>query len=323
VADQVWGAPQFAAFSVSAGQELIYASGGAVAAAGLELAWFDRTGTRVDTLGTPAAISRLFFSPDRKSLAYSLADPSSHNSDIQIFDVARGLPRRFSFDPAQELYAVWSPDGESIVFNSDRRGHFDLYRKASNGAADEESLYADGLEKYPTSWSPDGKFLLYYTLNDPNGALWVLPDPLGPPGSAKPYRFVPGMFGQFSPNGKWVAYRSNESGFAIYAAPFPGPGGKRQISIGGGNFPRWGSDGKEIFYIRAGGQLMAAEVAETGDTLEVGKVTPLFSAPLPVGNGYPYDVSADGRRFLMIVPPERSNSESLKLVQNWTAGLKK
>src|SRR6516225_5038701 len=94
VADQIWSAPQFAAFSVSDGQELIYASGGAEAAAGLELAWFDRSGTRSGTLGKPGAISRLFFSPDRKSLAYSLADPSSHNSDIQIFDVARGLPRR-------------------------------------------------------------------------------------------------------------------------------------------------------------------------------------------------------------------------------------
>jgi len=128
------------------------------------------------------------------------------------------------------------------------------------------------------------------------------------------------MFGQFSPDGKWVAYRS---GGAIYAARFPGPGGKQQISRGGGNFPRWRSNGKEIFYIRAAGQLMAAEVAETGDTLEVSKVTRLFSAPVPTGNGYPYDVSADGQRFLMIVPPERSNSESLKLVQNWTAGLKK
>ena len=321
VADQVWGAPQFAAFSVSAGQELIYASGDAVAAAGLELAWFDRTGTRVDTLGTPAAISRLFFSPDRKNLTLSLSDPSSHNSDIQIFDVAQGLLRRFSFDPAQELYAVWSPDGKSIVFNSDRRGHFDLYRKASNGAADEELLYADSLEKYPTSWSPDGKSLLYYTLNDPpDNALWVLPDAAGSPGSAKPYRFVPGMFGQFSPDGKWVAYRS---GAAIYAARFPGPGGKRQISTGGNLFPRWRSNGKEIFYIGAGGHLMAAEVSETGGTLEVGKVTHLFSAPMPTGNGYPYDVSADGQHFLMIVPPERSNSESLKLVQNWTAGLKK
>jgi serine/threonine protein kinase len=324
VADQVWSAPQFAAFSVSVGQELIYASGGVVAAAGLELAWFDRTGTRVGTLGTPAAISRLFFSPDRKNLTLSFADPSSHNSDIQIFDVAQGLPRRFSFDPAQELYAVWSPDGKSIVFNSDRRGHFDLYRKAANGAADEELLYWDNLEKYPTSWSPDGKYLLYYTLDEPNNnALWVLPDPMGPPRSSKPYRLGPGMFGQFSTDGKWVAYRSSGSGAAIYAARFPGPGGKQQISRGGGNFPRWRSNGKEIFYIRAGGQLMAAEVAETGDTLEVGKVTRLFSAPVPTGNGYPYDVSADGQHFLMIVPPEQSNSESLKLVQNWTARLKK
>src|SRR5262249_1703610 len=122
VADQVWSAPQFAAFSVSAGQELIYASGDAVADTGLEVAWFDRrTGTRSETLWKPpASISRLFFSLDRKYLTLSLEDPSSHNSDIWTFDVARGLPSRFSFDPAQEFYAVWSPDGKSIVFNSSR-----------------------------------------------------------------------------------------------------------------------------------------------------------------------------------------------------------
>jgi serine/threonine protein kinase len=334
VADQVRSAPQLAAFSASAKQELVYASDGGVTAAGLELAWFDRGGKRIASLGNPAAISRVFLSPDQKSVTVSLVDPSSHNSDIWIFDVepgAQGLRTHFSFDPAQELYAVWSPDDKSIVFNSDRRGHLDLYRKPADGSSMEELLYADSLEKYPTGWSQDGKFLLYNVLESPNttaAGVWVLPDPLGRPGSAKPYRFVgdkQAMFGQFSPDGKWVAYTSTASGngFQIYATPFPGPGAPRQISTGGGRFPRWRRDGKELFYVAPSGELMAAEVAEKGSALDVGRVTPLFPTSLRLGSGFPYDVSADGRRFLLIVPPEGSDSEPLKLVQNWTALLKK
>jgi hypothetical protein len=109
--------------------------------------------------------------------------------------------------------------------------------------------------------------------------------------------------------------------FEIYATPFPGPGGKRQISSGGGQYPRWRSDGKEIFYTQAG-RLMAAEITEKGDTQEVGSITALFDVP-PIGIGYPYEVSADGQHFLAIVPPEQSNSAPLTLVQNWMVALKK
>jgi hypothetical protein len=155
----------------------------------------------------------------------------------------------------------------------------------------------------------------------------VLPNPLGPSGASKPYPFIRTQFNelnaQFSPDGKWVAYESDESGrFEIYATPFPVPGGKRQVSTGGGRYPRWRSDGKEIFYTTESGRLTAAEVTEKGDTLAVGAITPLFGA-LQMGTGYRYDVSADGQRFLAIVPPEQPNSAPLTLVQNWIAGLKK
>jgi Tol biopolymer transport system component len=143
-----------------------------------------------------------------------------------------------------EFSAVWSPDGGTIVFDSNRKGPSDLYRKKPNGAGSEELLYADSLLKYPTNWSTDGKFLLYLVANDPKTGfdLWVLPNPLGPPGGSKPYPFLHTQFaesnGQFSPDGRWVAYNSSESCRPeIYATPFPGPGGTRQISTGGGQYP--------------------------------------------------------------------------------------
>ena len=306
-------------FSVSETGMLAYRNGSAFG--GLRLTWFDRSGNKGATMGEPADLLGFQFSPDRKSLAAAIQDRA--NMDIWIYDVSRGLRTRLTFDPHADFSPVWSPDGRSIAFASNRQGHFDLYRKAANGGGADELLYADNLDKFPTSWSVDGKFLLYFT--GPNGDLWVLPLT----GAAKPFLFLQTPFaesqGQFSPDGRWVAYVSNESQRnEIYVAPFPGPGGKRQISTAGGNSPRWRPDGREIFYMGPAGRLMAAGVTAQGETLEVGQVRPLFS-PTGVmqGNIPVYDVSADGQRFLLRMFPEQKSGEPLTLVQNWTAGLKK
>jgi Tol biopolymer transport system component len=311
-----------AAFSASVSGLLAYAAGSAE----FELGWFDRKGNRIGSLGEPAQFNRLHFSPDRKNLAVNITTGS--NTDIWLYDVARGLRTRFTFDPATELDAVWSPDGRTIVFASDRRGHLDLYRKSANGSGAEEPLFIDNLEKRPTSISPDGKFLLYHTIGDPKTGndLWILPDPLGRPGTAKPYSLLQSpsaeQNGQFSPDGHWIAYQSNETGrYEIYVAQFPGPGGKRQVSTAGGALPRWRADGKEIFYIPPDQKLMAAELTIKGGEIQTGEVRPLFG-PLRTGNGFQYDVSADGQRFLAVTPRQNA-SEPLTIVQNWPAGLKK
>jgi hypothetical protein len=311
-----------AAFSASLSGLLAYAGGSAE----FELGWFDRKGNRIGSLGEAAQFNRLNFSPDRKNLAVGIT--TRGNSDIWLYDVARGLPRRFTFDPATELQATWSPDGRTIVFDSDRRGHFDLYRKSANLSGAEEALYIDNLEKRPTSISPDGKFLLYHTTGDPKTGqdLWILPDPMGTPGAAKPYPLLQSQSneanGQFSPDGHWIAYHSDESGHPeIYVVPFPGPGGKRQVSTAGGTLPRWRADGKEIFFIAPDQKLMAAEVTIKGGEIQTGEVRPLFG-PLLTGNGFQYDVSADGQRILAVTPRQNA-SEPLTIVQNWTVGLKK
>jgi Tol biopolymer transport system component len=222
--------------------------------------------------------------------------------------------------------SIWSPDGSRIVFNSNRKGHYDLYQKAASGAGTEKVLLEDNLDKNPLSWSPDGRFLLYSTgtASPKTGAdLFVLPLS----GDRKPQPFLQTPFnelgGQFSPDGRWIAYTSNESGkYEVYVQPYPGPGGKWQISTAGGGIPRWRRDGTEIFYIAPDYKLMAAGINGKGSSIEVGAVKPLFQTHM-VGNRHEYDVSADGQRFLVNSAPEQEASAPITVVLNWIAGLKK
>jgi Tol biopolymer transport system component len=260
---------------------------------GLQLTWFDRTGKPTGTLGEAGNVFSLELSPDRKSVVVGLG---GQNSDLWIYDAARGLRTRFTFDPAVEVEAMWAPDERSIVYSSNQKGHYDLYRKPTDLNGVGEVLYADGATKDPSSWSRDGKFLLF-TRNDPKTAdgIWVLP--MAPEAAGKPFPFLQTPFDEnnarFSPDGKWVAYASSESGRPeIYVAPFPGPGGKRQISTAGGLHPRWRDDGKELFYAGLGGILMAVEIAAKGGSIEVGAVRSL-GIPTVTTRGWTYDVTAD------------------------------
>jgi Tol biopolymer transport system component len=221
---------------------------------------------------------------------------------------------------------VWSPDGGSIIFLSNRKGHSDLYRKSANGAGAEELLYADTTEKYPVSWSPDGKFLLYEARAPQGSDLWVLPLAPGRPGAPlqpRPFLQPRSSFGQFSPDGRWVVYESDESQQPqIYVAPFSRPNEKHQISPNGGARPRWRPDGKEILYLTPHGQLMAAEVTIQGETVEVNTVRELFGG-IPLFAGYLYDVSVDGQRILAAVPARNQKASApITLIQNWAATLK-
>jgi eukaryotic-like serine/threonine-protein kinase len=314
--------PPLGFFSASQNGVLAYQSG--ASAAGSQLAWFDRAGKQVGVLGDAAAYGDVELSPDGKRASVSI--PSSGGRlDVWLYDVARGLRTRFTFDAANEAESIWSPDGSRVVFNSNRKGHYDLFQKASSGAGTEEVLLEDNFEKNPVSWSPDGRSILYRSTGGPTGNdLFVLPLS----GDKKPAPFVNTQFmenyGQFSPDGRWVAYRSDESGRnEIYVAPFPGPGGKWQISTGGGDLPRWRRDGTEIFYLAPDNKLMAAAVNGKGPSFEIGAVKPLFEARPQTGQRYPYAVSADGQRFLIHTLPEQTASAPITVVLNWTAGVKK
>ena len=315
-----------AKLSVSANGVLVYRTDST-----LRLTWLDRAGRPLGIVGESATrgegneVNGVRFSPDHRNVAVQASDSTGGNPDIWLYDVSRGLRTRFTSDPAEDGVPVWSPDGRTIVFHSSRTGHFELYRKPADGSQKEELLYADSQQKFPSSFSPDGKLLAYQSLDPNNGFnIWILPDPLGPLGASKPYPFLPTEFNeqdpQFAPDGHWIAYVSNESGRnEVYIAPFPGPGGgKRQISAAGGTQPRWQHDGKELFYVAPDSHLMVARLAEKGGAIGVENVERLFGPLTTAG----YDVSADGQRVLALLPPEGETGGPLTVVENWTAGLR-
>jgi Tol biopolymer transport system component len=319
------GAPS-AAFSVS-DRVLAYRTGVGVRGFPMQLNWFDRTGKVIGTVGDRADYSDLELSPDGTRAAVSEQDPGT-GRDIWIFDLARGIPTRFTSDPADEFSSVWSPDGNQIIFSSRRKGHFDLYQKASSGAGATEDVLVDDRDKWPMSWSSDGRFLVYTTGTVSAG---VLPSLSALPlvGERKPFPVLTdAQFSQFpgqlSPDGHWIAYGSNESGQTeVYVTSFPGATGKWRVSTAGGSWPRWRRDGKEIFFLSLdNAKLMAAEVDSRGTQFSVGTEHALFAARWRPGARYSYDVAPDGRILgaTLIEPPTPAPAT---LVVNWLTELKK
>jgi Tol biopolymer transport system component len=245
------------------------------------------------------------------------------NTDIWLIELGRGVAIRFTSDPGPDIAPIWSPDGDRIVFSSlGKGGVFDLYQKLVTGTASQEVL-TTAQSKQATDWSRDGRFLLYRS-NDPkmDWDLWALPID----GDRQPFPVVRTKFeerdGQLSPDGKWIAYQSNESGrFEIYVQPFPGPGAKSRISSDGGAQVRWRHDGKELFYIALDGQFVSVPFggASNGQTVETGSPFPLF--PARVGGVQDislqeYIVSPDGQRFLVDTALEEAASP-ITVVLNW------
>lgn len=329
VAEQVQYDPSFsrAVFSVSENGVLTYQTG--LTSGGRQLVWFDRSGKVLGTVGKPAEYFTPRLSPDGRRLAVDLFDPQSRNIDVWLCEITRNVWTRFTFDPGIDRDPAWSPDGSRIVFRSNRSGRFHLYQRASSGEGSEEILFESNDDKVPTSWSMDGRFLAYHTPGNPKtlADLWVLPlKAQEAKDDRKPILFLQTDFNEvgsdISPDGRWIAYSSNESGRShVYVRPFPGPGGKYQVSTTGGLRPRWRLDGKELFYLADDNKMMAAEVKAGGATFEVGQVRPLFQTH-PFLSGAAYDVTADGQRFLVntIVGEE---SSPITLVVNWPEELKK
>ncbi|HVS90119.1 MAG TPA: protein kinase [Candidatus Acidoferrum sp.] len=290
-----------------------------------QLIWVDRSGKKLGEMPGTGSYFAPRISPDGKRLTFTL--PSS-GFDVWSYDLARGVKTRLTFGSASaqaNQNAVWSPDGRWIAYTSIRGGKFGLYQKPSDGSGSEEVLL-EGIyqSRFPSDWSPDGKLLAYQGARQGILSIWMLPLS----GERKPYPFLSSQFTEilpaFSPDGKWVAYCSNESGeLKVYVVPFPGPGGKWQVSPGGGYTPRWRRDGKEIFYLSSDNKVMAAEVKASGTSFEVGAVQPLFETrpSRTVINGS-YDVTADGQRFVIAYEAGQPTA-AITLVVNWPAEVKK
>jgi Tol biopolymer transport system component/DNA-binding winged helix-turn-helix (wHTH) protein len=317
-------------FSASETGPLVYT---AATEPAYRLAWFDRRGNQLSTLeeGLSSSGSQPALSPGEESIAVDHTD--QNGSDVWVYNMARGLRTRFASGGPKNAAPIWSPSGKAIVFASARRGHFDLYRQAISGNQTPELLYADGDEKFPTSWSSRGDFLLFDRRSDkpPYEDIWVLS--LGDARTADSSKACPllgGPFprrrGQFSPDGRWVAYESEQSGKSqIYVARFRGLGApadaERKVSSDAALFPRWRRDGKELFYYSyTRRRLMAVAVSTERDTIRVGEERELFG--LTNASIYRYDVSSDGLRFLIKMRDPSAASQPLTAVYNWISALR-
>ena len=307
------------AFTVSETGLLAYQTGSVVRS---QLTWFDRAGTRLATLGDQADYVDVALSPDDTRVAVSLMDLEIGTRDLWIFDVARRLGERFTYESGDDFGPNWSrPGGDRIFFSSRRKGSIDLYEKPSSGSGSETLLLKDDLGKFNASASPDGRFLVYVGGGSVIGRsdIWVLPLS----GERKPAPFLASRFresqGQFSPDGRWVAFMSAKSGTPqVYVTAFPGRDTEQQVSTAGGGWPRWNRNGKELFYLALDNMLTVIPVNGQRSRFDVGTARPLFPIqPRPARlDAYPYDVTADGQRILVntfieeVTPP-------ISLIVNW------
>jgi Tol biopolymer transport system component len=287
-----------------------------------QLVWSDRKGDELSVVGKPDVYANVSLAPDGKSLALDKTDIAEGNPDVWIYGLERGSTKRLTFNPAIDAMPVWSPDEKRLIFSSSRQQSFDLYLKNADGAAEEKLIEHSDVDKFPCDWSHDGQHLLYVRGPD----LWVLSFPEM---KSSPFLKAPSTLknAQFSPDGKWVAYASNESGkWEIYATSFPEAKGKWQVSSGGGEQPRWRSDGKELFYLSPEGKIMAAPV-RTGANFDVGAPVALFQANprelVATSEHFVYDVSKDGQRFLINTQVKNPDTRPMSVVLNWDAELKK
>jgi Tol biopolymer transport system component/DNA-binding winged helix-turn-helix (wHTH) protein len=289
------------------------------------LQWFDRNGKGLGIVGEPADYSNPALSPDSSKLAVSIRDPQTKTRDIWIFDLVRGGKTRLTFDPADDLDCVWSPDGTRIAFTSDRAGQRNIYWKLADGSGPEELLLGgkDGAQNVE-GWSWDGKYLLYgYDPDRTPQQLYVMPLT----GDRKPVPFIKTQFptqqGSFSPDDRWVAYRSPESGTQeVYVQGFSldssQPRGKWQVSTAGGELPRWRGDGKELFY-HFSDSFFAVDVKTDGPAFAAGIPKRLFDIPAVSASAThgEFTVTTDGQRFLVTTASDKATAQPIEVVVNW------
>ncbi len=310
------------AFSSSQNGVLVYQSGKPQDA---QMFLVDRRGNILTKLKSKSASYWAVLSHDGKRIVQDAFDVSSRSNDIWLYDLARDISTRFTFDPKDDAVPVFSPDGNKVIFSSDRKGTPDIFLKDLNGMKNEEFVYGSPLQDYPTSWSPDGKSVLLSLLGSGKTKWDLALLPLT--GDKIPVPLTQTEFnewvGIFSPDGRWVSYQSDESGkYEIYVRTLDAQGGKWQVSVGGGESAFWPRKSKEIIYTSGGRKVVSAEVKYTASSFEVVRTTVLFDLNIR-GVGTFMHVSEDGQRFLLRIASVDESSTPVTLVMNWNEELKK
>ena len=281
---------------------------------------FDRKGQQTGIALNPGIYGNIMLAPNGRVLAADTTDPANQNTDIWTYNLENQTSKRLTFVPGIESLPIWSPDGSRIVFSSNRELKFDMYMKDSNGAQEEKLIAPGGPDAFPTDWSHDGKYVFYQRGPD----LWFVTIP-----DLRSTQFLKATStlknGRFSPDGKWLAYSSNESGrWEIYVTSFPDAHGKWQVSNAGGDQARWRGDGKELFYLSNEGRIMAVPV-KIGANFDAGTPIALFQANpremVATSEQFCYDVSKDGQKFF-INTQLKTAMTPMSVVLNWGAKLK-
>ncbi|MEO6119174.1 MAG: protein kinase [Terriglobales bacterium] len=311
-------------FSVADNGSLIYQAGDS-GSLGTELTWMDRTGKKLGTVGGRELYIDPRLSPDGTMLAVTRGDPLQ---DIWTIDLRRNVNTRLTFGGSTHLTPAWSPDGKYVAYSvgaANRAGCI-RYRPA-NGGGDEVAIGEDQVTTcLSPQWSPDGRYLLFVAAKGPTGASIYSVDLQG---DKKPFLVQAPenpssniIELRFAPNGRWIAYSSNESGrFEVYITRFNGPKGRWQVSTNSATFPTFRRDGKEMFFMTPLGEIFAVPLSETGETIHVGTPVRLFQTTV-TAVGSAFDVAPDGKKILVNISPEQEQT-ALVLVTNWPAELKK
>ena len=307
--------PAHAAFSVSQTGVLVYQA----AARPSRLVWLDRAGREIGTLGEPAVLNGFRISADGQKVAAAIEDKRTGTSDVWVFELQRGVSTRLHSDPVDEKSPVWSPDGSKVLYRSDRMGVPDIYEIAVGVPGSERRLLEQPGVQQPEDISRDGRLLIYRNNTQTTAPdIWILP--LN--GDAKPLPWLQTPFAErsprISPDGRWIAYESDEAGDPeVYVALTEGGGEKKRLSPAGGRLPRWRRDGREMYYVTPDGFLAAVPIAP-GARLETDAPLRLFHLEPAIED---YDVAPDGSRFLVSTPEERGRESPIRVIVNWPATL--
>jgi eukaryotic-like serine/threonine-protein kinase len=312
-------------FSVSNTGILVYQAGAMLEES--QLLWFDRAGARSASPGPPGHYSGIRLAPDGRRCAVEIVDPRTGAIDIWIEDLARGVLTRLTAGERINDSPVWSPDGGQIVFAANKAGHSDLFRKTANGSGNDEPVLVSGDDKAPTDWSPDGRLIVFDRVGPgkrDRREVWILSMPNGQPSPILQTAFNE-WGGRFSPDGRWLAYCSDNSGRSeVYVRAFPERGDGWRVSVNGGSQPVWRRDGQELFYVSADQRLMAVRTKDVS-SLEPSAIENLFGIRMrsSASDIALYDVSADGRRFLVNSATEPQAPSPVTVVVDWPALLRR